>query len=62
MSFQNSAGNSDDDDQFLKCDANHLYLSFCCAVVVLEQQYEQFTWVKNNFGVLQSSYMSSLDG
>ena len=56
MSFRNLAGNFDDDDDFpLKCDAN-LHLSFCCAVVVhvaLEQQYDQFTRVKNNIGVLQ---------
>ena len=49
MSFRNLAGNFDDDDQsILKFDAN-LYLSFHHTVVVhvvLEQQCEQFTWVK----------------
>ena len=49
MSFQNLAGNDDDDGQFiLKFDAN-LYLPSRHVVivyVVLEQQHEQFMWGK----------------
>ena len=34
---------------FIKCDANYLYyLFFLRAVIVLEQQYEQFTLVHTN--------------
>ena len=54
VTFQNSVGSFDDDDHFfLKCYAN-VYLSCRCVAIVyvaLEQQYEQFTWVKTDVGI-----------